>query len=176
MRVSVYLRAAAIAPMLLLFGAGQAHAELIKCKVEESRIVFHLDIAANSMANVSIGTLTTAPKLAYKNVPVHRDDFARTIEAEASPLNAVSAGESNGCVVLKKEYYLKLWPKGATNQYLGDLEITPSYQKIPDANRKCSKNTRKVQSEPGRQVADGMPAPEIVTEVHKNVFCLKSGG
>jgi hypothetical protein len=175
MRLSPYLRTAVALPALLL-ASGAAHAEVIKCKVEESRIVFQVDIQANDVANVSIGTLTSAPKLAYKGVPVHRDAQARTIEAEASPLQAVTGAASTGCVAVGKEYYLKLWPKGATNQYLGDLEITPSYQQVPEGSRKCSKKPRQYTAEAGRKVAQGIPAPEIVPEVHKNVVCLKSGG
>jgi hypothetical protein len=160
--VNTFQRAAPVLVMVLGFAAAPAMArELYKCKVEESRTVFHLDIGDDGQAQVSIGTLTAAAKLAYQGVPVIRDQATGTIEAEARVRHMVSGAgsgsSSSACLTQRNEYYLKMWPKQG-NQYLGDLEVTPNFAPIVGQGQTCR----------------GVPAPEVVTEIHKNVFCIKS--
>ncbi len=133
-----------------------AQAETIKCKIEESRTVFQLDYTGNK-GNVSIGTLTSAPKLAYKNVSVAFDAENKAIFAEALPSQLVTKSAATKCALVRNGYRLTLQPKDNKGAYMGQVEIVPNY--APPASGDCK----------------GFPPPDNGNEsTFENVFCKKS--
>jgi len=142
------------AAALCLLLSAPAYAETFKCKIEQSRLVFQVDVKG-ATGDVSIGSLTDKPALAYKGVSVTTDAASKTVNVEATQAQYVGKSANGKCGVARSTYRLSLTPKDA-KAYVGRLEIAPLFD---EPAGKCP----------------GFPPPDNLNEsVFENVNCLKS--
>lgn len=127
----------------------------ITCKVEESKIVFKIQDQGTT-ANVLVGTLTSTPKLIFKNVPL-RTEADQTVVVVASPEQQVGTTDKLKCADLQKFFRLVLKPK-AGGKYSGEITMSPYFRPGSDRTNGCK----------------GFAAPEMVDDQFVNVVCLRS--
>ena len=146
----------ALVAVSAFIAAGAAQADTIKCKIAQSTTVFQLDYSG-STGNVSIGTMTSAPKLAYKGISVAFDAENKAIFADAMPAQLVAKSTSTACALVRNGYHMTLQPAAAPGAYMGQIEVVPTF--VKGAGKDCA----------------GFPPPDNANETtFENVVCKKS--
>lgn len=131
-----------------------AEAAPLLCKITESDITFRLDING-SVADVLVGTLTSTPKLLFRSVPVQKQ--GKVLLVEAGPQHSLAKAYGKSCHRVVNSYTLKVEDQG-NRQYRGELQVTPLFDKIPNAPKDCK----------------SISAPEFLDATFSNVICLMS--